>query len=287
MENPNTTAYRLVNGTGSGRPGIVIDRLGPVILIQSQHTPDPADVQSLTREFPECSIYHKATTRHVRQLDKSDASPQLLHGPAITGRFPIVENGLTFLLSLESGYSTGLFLDQRDNRRSILEMDLRNKTLLNTFAYTCAFSVAAAKAGAITTSLDLSKKYLDWGRENFRANTLDDTPHDFIFGDVLDWLPRLVKKNQKWDVIILDPPTFSTAKSGKIFQAARDYPKLLTLARNCLSPHGQILACMNTHEVSVAEFKHITGAHSILPLPSDFPTLPTAEPHLKSAWIHL
>jgi 23S rRNA (cytosine1962-C5)-methyltransferase len=285
MKIPNTTAYRLVNDAGSGRPGVVVDHLGPAILIQSQHAPESAEVDSLARQFPDCSIYYKSTTRHVRQLDKSGASPQLIHGPQITGRFPITENGLTFLLSLESGYSTGLFLDQRDNRRSILEMNLHGKTVLNTFAYTCAFSVCAAKAGAIVTSLDLSKNYLDWGRDNFRANNIDDTAHDFIFGDVLEWLPRLAKKGRRWDLIILDPPTFSTGKSGKSFQALRDYPKLLAMTQACLAPGGQILACMNTHEVSVAEFKQITGVKSILPLPRDFPVAEGAEPHLKSGWI--
>lgn len=283
----NTTAYRLVNGAGSGQAGIYIDRLGPVILIQSGPAPDAALLKSLTQQLPVCSIYHKVSTRHVRQLDKLNASPQLIRGPAVAGKFPILENGLTFLLSMESGYSSGLFLDQRDNRRRILETELRGKTALNTFAYTCAFSVVAAKAGAIVTSLDLSKKYLDWGRENFRVNQMDDSIHDFIFGDVFDWLPRLAKKGRQWDLIILDPPTFSTAKSGKSFQAQRDYPKLLTLAKSCCKPGGAILACLNTHDAGAAEFKELTEITQLLPMPTDFPVANGTEPHLKSGWIHL
>ena len=84
--------------------------------------------------------------------------------------------------------------------------------MLNVFAYTCAFSLCAAAAGARATSLDLSRRYLDWGRANFEANGIDPAPHDWIFGDAFDWLRRLAKKGRAFDVVVLDPPTFSTAK---------------------------------------------------------------------------
>lgn len=285
IDRTRTTAYRLINDAGDDFPGIVVDRYGEVLLVQSQKTPTSEFVQTLAQLFPQTCIYHKMTSRFVRSLDKADASPTLLHGNAVHGTFPILENNITYLVSMEAGYSSGIFLDQRDNRHAIRELTLSGKAVLNTFAYTCAFSVCAALAGATVTSLDLSKKYLDWGRENFRANKLDDTTHDFIFGDVFDWLPRLTKKGRRWDVIFLDPPTFSTAKSGQTFKATRDYPKLLTLAQNGLAPGGRILVCMNTHDVSVAEFKEMTGVRSVLPLPCDFPVAAGIEPHLKSGWV--
>ncbi len=267
-------------------PGVVVDRLGEVLLIQSKPAPTESLIEGLLQAFPNASIYFKTTTSHVRQLDKQDASPTLVHGTPVQGRFTVLENGVTYWISLESGYSVGLFLDQRNNRRHIRDMNLTGKTILNTFAYTCAFSVCAALAGATVTSLDLSKKYLDWGRENFRANHLDDTTHDFIYGDVFDWMPRLIKKDRRWDMIILDPPTFSTGKSGRVFKATKNYPELMTLARTALRPGGQILACMNTHDVSIGEFCQLTGIPNILPLPLDFPTPPGGEPHLKAGWVN-
>src|SRR6202040_3530108 len=113
------------------------------------------------------------------------ASPQLLLGRAAPERFAIRENGLQFELSFDEGYSFGLFLDQRDNRRRFLtghvaaEFQLFNSKpetrdakpeVLNVFSYTCGFSVCAAKGGSKTTSLDLSKKYLEWGKRNFTLN---------------------------------------------------------------------------------------------------------------------
>lgn len=285
IDTTHTTAYRLVNGAGDEMPNIVVDRFGDVLLIQSQTAPHPQLIQTLVALFPKAHIYHKITTRHVRCLDKETASPTLLHGAAITGHFPILENGMTFLVSMEAGYSMGVFLDQRDNRKSIRDMPLAGKTVLNTFAYTCAFSVCAALAGATVTSLDLSRKYLDWGRDNFRANHLDDNAHDFIYGDVFDWLPRLVKKGRRWDMIILDPPTFSTSKTGRVFKVETDYPQLITLSRTGLNPGGKILACINAHDVGANEFHQLTGIPKILPLPPDFPVKPGSDPHLKAGWM--
>lgn len=282
-----TTAYRLFNSEGDDTPGLVVDRWGEALLIESAQSPPDTLCAALLSAFPGASIYHKTTTPQIRRLSKKEAAPVQISGPTLPEKFVVLENGMKFWISLVAGYSTGLFLDQRENRRRILEMDLAGKTVLNTFAYTCAFSVCAAQAGATVTSLDLSKKYLAWGRENFRVNHLDDTAHDFIFGDVFDWLPRLAKKGRQFEVIILDPPTFSTAKSGQPFQAGKDYPQLIALAKGCLTTDGRVLACINTHDTPTTEFKRVTGIRHILPLPLDFPVLPGTDPHLKSGWIHL
>src|SRR5208282_3924125 len=153
------------------------------------------------------------------------ASPQLVFGEAAPERFEILENGVRYEMSFREGYSVGLFLDQRDNRRRFLtghiaaDFPLLNSAIcnpqsaiLNCFAYTCGFSVCAARAGARTTSLDLSKKYLEWGRRNFALNGLDPAAHDFIYGDAFDWLRRLAKKGRRFDAVLLDPPTFSQSK---------------------------------------------------------------------------
>ena len=98
--------------------------------------------------------------------------------------------------------------------------------VLNTFAYTCGFSVCAAAAGARVTSLDLSKTYLDWGRANFALNAIDPTRHDFISGDAFDWLRRFAGKKRRFDVIILDPPTFSRSKKAAFFRPKKIMARL-------------------------------------------------------------
>lgn len=288
IDRRSTNCFRLVNGASDGYPNLTVDLLAQVLLIQSPKSDLPNTLLTQLRQhFPDTSIYHKILTRHVRQLEPADASPQWLSGPKVDGPFTVRENGIAYQLKLDEGYSIGLFLDQRDNRQHILKLHLAGKTLLNTFAYTCAFSVCAAKAGAISTSIDLSKKYLAWGRENFQLNHLDDQTHDFIYGDVLDWLPRLHKKGRQFDIIILDPPTFSTSKTSGAFSTKKDYPKLLSLAQQCLAPNGAILACMNTHDVSGADFKTLLNIHGpLLPIPLDFPAAPGQEHYLKTAWIH-
>src|SRR5207247_9759159 len=89
---------------------------------------------------------------------------------------------------------------------------LAGMELLNTFAYTCGFSVCAAKAGARTTSLDLSRKYLEWGKRNFALNGLKTSAQAFIAGDVFDWLRLMAMKRRQFDMIAIDPPTFSQSK---------------------------------------------------------------------------
>ncbi|MBM3892113.1 MAG: hypothetical protein FJ388_23600, partial [Verrucomicrobia bacterium] len=150
-------AYRLISAAADGFPGATVDCYANRLLVQWYGARDPQLVEALA-----------PATVIERTMEKQ---PTGITAP-VEKRFEVVENGLRFLVCLDVGYSTGLFLDQRENRRRLLMMDLRGKSVLNAFAYTCGFSVAAARAGAAVTSLDLSKNYLDWGRDNFRLNGL-------------------------------------------------------------------------------------------------------------------
>jgi 23S rRNA (cytosine1962-C5)-methyltransferase len=171
----------------------------------------------------------------------------LLAGDAAAPLVTVVgENGMRFGLDFAAGYSAGLFIDQRANR-ALVRRDA-GRRVLNTFAYTCSFSVAAALAGAETVSIDLSKKSLDRGRENFALNGLDATGenrHRFYADDVLDVLPRLARKGETFDTIILDPPTFSRGHKGRKFQAEHDLEALLLTALNLAAPRAKILLSTN------------------------------------------
>jgi 23S rRNA (cytosine1962-C5)-methyltransferase len=253
----------------------------------------PEQIEVLRRY--ECrGAYHKLLSRHER-----DASPAHLFGEAVPESFTVRENGLLFEISFSHGYSTGLFLDQRDNRRRLMTRYAKTgATVLNTFAYTCGFSVCAAKAGATVTSMDLSKKYLEWGKRNFALNGLDPGRHDFIYGDVFGWLKRLRKKGRAFDVIILDPPTFSHSKEWGAFQAQMDYGKLVTAALPLLNRNGVILASTNAATWKPEEFFAIVESatrhgdrsiaeHDFAPQPPDFPITREEPGYLKTFWIRV
>jgi 23S rRNA (cytosine1962-C5)-methyltransferase len=170
--------------------------------------------------------------------------------------------------------------------------------VLNCFAYTCGFSVCAALGGARTTSLDLSRKYLDWGRRNFACNGLDPAAHDFIYGDVFDWLRRLTKQSRRFAVIILDPPTFSRSPGRGDFRAEVDYGRLVGLALPLLQPGGVLLAAANTARLEPAAFvgqvhaaiagagRRIVQQHYV-PQPPDFPVTRDEPAYLKTLWLRV
>jgi 23S rRNA (cytosine1962-C5)-methyltransferase len=117
--------------------------------------------------------------------------------------------------------------------------------ILSAFAYACGFSVCAALAGGRTTNLDLSKKYLEWGKRHFALNGLDPAAHDVICGDVFDWLRRLARQGRVFDVIVLDPPTFSQSKAHGAFRAEKDFGKLVTAALPLLKSEGMLFSSTN------------------------------------------
>src|SRR5262245_6893866 len=150
---------------------------------------------------------------------------------------------LRFGIDFATGYSPGLFLDQRENRRYIRHIAPRR--LLNCFAYTCSFSVYAACSGASTLNIDLSKKYLARGRENFVLNNLPTIDHRFITDEVRSVLARLARRGEKFDAIILDPPTFSRSPEGKTFQVQHDFENLLIRALAVAERAAHVLISTN------------------------------------------
>jgi 23S rRNA (cytosine1962-C5)-methyltransferase len=309
-----TNSYRLIHGASDGWPGWYVDRLGDYLFSQSAAPLSPSQSAELDRLMRACSArgaYHKVLTRHPGGASPAEVSPWLAVGEAAPERFLVRENGVQFELSFAEGYSVGLFLDQRDNRHRLLTRHVaadfpgiesangnRQLEILNVFAYTCGFSVCAAIAGAHTTSLDLSKKYLDWGRRNFALNHLDPAGHQFIFGDAFDWLRRLARKRRAYDVILLDPPTFSRSKVSGAFQVEEDYPKLIAAALPLLRPGGILFASTNSADWPAEQFlTAIEGAvpaagrkilqKHYLPQPPDFPVSRAEPAYLKTVWLRI
>lgn len=306
-----TNAFRLIHGAADGSPNWYVDKLGDFLLSQSDSPLNTTQRESLDRfakDFSARGIYHKILSRHVRRSNVADASPQLVSGEAAPETFAIRENDVRYEMSFKEGYSVGLFLDQRDNRRRLLsdhiaaDFDLgptpRDRELLNCFAYTCGFSVCAAKAGWCATSLDLSKKYLEWGKRNFALNRIDAAQHDFIYGDTFDWLKRFKKKNRAFDAIVLDPPTFSQSKESGVFRVEKNFGDLVSAALPVLKPGGVLLASTNAAEwppekylesiqnAVFASRRKVIKQHYV-PQPPDFPVNREEPAYLKTVWLKI
>lgn len=304
-----TSAYRVVHGASDGRPGWHVDRLGDWLLASAREALPaavPEWLLALAEELEVRGVYGRHLDRRVRERAPEESSPVCWQGVAAPGEFEVRENGLSFRLSFDEGYSTGLFLDQRDNRRRLLanwvgpgfpvrEGSMAGARVLNVFAYTCGFSVAAAAAGATTLSLDLSRKYLDWGRRNFEANGLDPGAHDFVYGDAFDWLRRFAKKERRFDVVVLDPPTFSQSREHGVFRAESDYGGLVAAAGRLLNPGGVLLASTNASGLEPEAFLSMIGSglaiaggrplrQLFVPQPPDFPTSREEAGYLKTVW---
>jgi 23S rRNA (cytosine1962-C5)-methyltransferase len=183
--------------------------------------------------------------KFLPRQNQDRVSPTLLSGdPALPSTAVVREAGTQYSLDFSAGYSHGLFLDQRANRAFLRRVT--PKKVLNTFAYTCSFSVVAALAGAETLSVDLSKKSLDRGRENFALNGIETgAGHRFIADDVLEMLPRLSRRGEKFDAIILDPPTFSRGNQGRRWQVEEHFEDLLNAALEMAAPNARVLLSTN------------------------------------------
>jgi 23S rRNA (cytosine1962-C5)-methyltransferase len=318
-----TNAYRLIHGASDGRPDWYLDRLGDYLLSQSEQPPSSQQRSELAERIRRPGFraaYHKQLARQVRTSEPVKMSPQVVCGEAAPSAFCIRENGLQFELSFEEGYSVGLFLDQRENRRRLRsghiaagfpicpkpedqpdrsgQGPMSRRSLLNTFAYTCGFSVCAGSAGFRTTNLDLSRKYLEWGKRNFLLNKLDPGEHDFIHGDVFDWLRRLARKGRSFEVILLDPPTFSQSKESGTFRAEKDYGRLVTGAVRLLKANGTLFCSTNAAQWPPERFvgevesairksaRRIVQEHYV-PQPPDFPIARGEPAHLKTVWLRI
>ena len=241
FEAAGTTAHRLTTGAGGW-----VERLGDDAMISYK---DEASLEEFALGLENWTVVSgwKPARVFVRFLPiKPDEriAPVLRSGDATLPLTTVVmEAGVRYSLDFGAGYSHGLFLDQRANRAVI--RTLKPKRMLNTFSFTCSFSVVAAMGGAETVSIDLSKKSLDRGRKNFALNNLAETGHQFFADDVLDVLPRLAKRGDKFDAIILDPPTFSRGNKGRRWQVEQHFEDLITAAMELAMPKCAVLLSTN------------------------------------------
>lgn len=255
-----TDAYRLVNGEGDGLPGLTVDRYGDYLMVQLYCGGWRPHLALLTRAlqdiFQPTGIYEKTRPQKTRELEATSDTKRygrLLAGAPVPTRLTVKENGLSFLVDLEHGLNTGLFLDQRVNRRDLMGR-AEGKRVLNLFAYTGAFSVAAAAAGAkLVTSVDASSGYTEWAKANFGANRLNPKRHEFLVGDCLAVLAELNRQGKRYDIVLMDPPSFSTTAKSR-FTTRGGTSELVAAALPLLEEGGLLITSSNHQKVDVADF---------------------------------
>jgi 23S rRNA (cytosine1962-C5)-methyltransferase len=250
IEDEKTNAFRLADS-----PAFSIDRFGQSLLVslRAADTDWKSSLQNWTRETH--WLPARIFQRRLVQAPGEKDTPVLVEGdPATSPLETVLESGLRFEVDFHSGYNPGLFPDQRANRDFL--RSLAPCRILNTFAHTCAFSVAAASVGAETTSVDISKSSLARGRRNFDLNEIPTTAHRFVAEDVSTYLRRLAKRGETFDAILLDPPTFGRGGGGKTFRIQRDFPDLLSAALTLAASGAAILLSTNFSEWSPARLAH-------------------------------
>jgi 23S rRNA (cytosine1962-C5)-methyltransferase len=223
-----------------------VERFGRDILISFKRVLVRERLIQELKEWASGTLFNfgRIFARFVPRKSEQREPPRLISGdPAENLQTIATERRLKFGIDFGAGFSVGLFPDQRENRSYVRR--IAPKRLLNCFAYTCSFSVSAAHVGATTLNIDFSKKSLARGRESFALNKLTTMGHSFIADDVMTVLPRLARKGEKFDVIILDPPTFSRSPGGKTFHVENDFEKLLIASLELTERNSHVLVSTN------------------------------------------
>lgn len=217
---------------------------------RSRENPEASDtlveetVSALCSIFATTSeaIYWRTRTRRTKtlQYEKIGESKEF---------FTVHEYGVKFKINLLDYLDTGLFLDHRETRRLVASV-CNGKRVLNLFAYTCSFSVHAAVAGAaFTKSVDMSNTYTEWGKENFKLNSISLKNNEVVRADCLKFLDHEIRSGIKYDVIIIDPPTISRSKKmDQMFDIQVDYISLLSKALKLLLKGGVIFFSTNSRK---------------------------------------
>ncbi|MGH1288721.1 class I SAM-dependent rRNA methyltransferase [Bacillus toyonensis] len=281
----DTTAFRVLNGEGDGLGGLIIDYYDGYYVVSWY-----SEGIYTFRDEIIAALQKVANFKGIYEKKRFDTKGKYIEGDDFVagerGEFPLIvkENGVNFAVYLNDGAMVGVFLDQRNVRKQIRDTYAQGRTVLNMFSYTGAFSVFAALGGASkTTSVDLANRSLSKTIEQFSVNEVDYEAQDIIVEDVFLYFKYAAKKNMKFDMVVLDPPSFARSKKYT-FSAAKDYKNLLKETISITENNGIIVASTNCSAFDMKKFKgfidtafkEMNGKYKILEehsLPEDFRTI--------------
>jgi 23S rRNA (cytosine1962-C5)-methyltransferase len=252
LSTPPNEVRRLFHGRGrcwSGLEQITVDWLQGQVLVSLFKEPTEAFLQELNAlltRLIESDVWKntEATSLLLQHRDRQGSPTEVLWGESSDSQ-NVIENGLTFKLDLGRNQNNGLFLDMRYGRRWVQE-HAQGKRVLNLFAYTCGFSIAAIEGGAEhVVNLDMAKSALTRGRENHHLNNHDLKKVSFLGHELFKSWGK-VRKFGPYDLIIIDPPSFQKGS----FALTKDYQKILRRLPELLTEEGSVLACVNDPSIS-------------------------------------
>jgi 23S rRNA G2069 N7-methylase RlmK/C1962 C5-methylase RlmI len=265
MSTNSVTAYRLFDGAADGIAGVYVDRYGSAAILGVYDDSRWADdvvsdaaqiILDALRPASLEAVYVKRFKRDRTGLGgrapEESYSPTPRAGVAQPKALTVEEHGARFEVRPYDGFSTGLFLEHRAHRQALAQRGVTR--VLNLFAYTCAFSVPLAASGALVTNVDVSARYLEWGRRNHALNGLETARVRYARMDAQAYLAYAGRHvEERFDLIVLDPPTFGAGNNRrgiKPWKATADYPALLVNAARVLMPGGLIFAATNTRDLA-------------------------------------
>ena len=264
-DDPTTNAYRLVNAESDFLPGLVVDRYNEYLVIQLLTLGIErwkGEIVSLLGELlPSRGIYERSDVE-VREKEGLPPATGLLAGQERPALVHIIENGCRFIVDIKQGQKTGFYLDQRENRQKLARY-CRGKTVLNCFAYTGAFAVYAAGAGAKkVVNVESSAEALKLAQRNVALNGFDKRDDEYVEGDVFQVLRQYRDKGRSFDLIVLDPPKFAYSQS-QVQAACRGYKDINLLAMQMLRPGGTLFTFSCSGSISPDLFQKVVFGASV------------------------
>jgi 23S rRNA (cytosine1962-C5)-methyltransferase len=290
-------ACRLIHGDGDGFPGIAVDRYGEFLLIYKYAVAADSYLDQLLplleQEFSPGGIYLQDRTRAIQPRDGAGPEdgpkrPPAAHtaGKLAPTEFEVEEDGLRFLVDVTAPVSPGLFLDLREGRRLVEHICSKGpgKRVLNLFSFTGALALRAVRGGAKdVTNVDSAARSHARCRQNLSASGLDPEACEALTGDVFKHLERMRQRKREFDLVVVDPPPFSTVGSTT-FSALEDWNHLAAAIAHVVAPEGEVLAVANAAGLTEEEFLGAVGEGSLMAgrnprviaecgLPPDFPVV--------------
>ncbi|MFN2225182.1 MAG: class I SAM-dependent rRNA methyltransferase [Anaerolineae bacterium] len=249
-----TTAYRWLYGEGDGLPGLVVDLYADYAVVRSY-----AEGVEVLVPWLADALHAHARLRGIlwrRSASRAGAGGEddVLWGRPPPRDLVVEEHGLLFAANLAAGQKTGLYFDQRENRRSLAPW-CRDKAVLDAFCYTGAFSLYALRAGAASVTLcDAAPAAVEAARHNLELNGFDAAAHTFLAQDCFQLLDGYAAAGRRFDVVILDPPSLARDRSSRR-AAERAYVRLNRRAIDCVAPGGLLASASCTAQVAPAAFR--------------------------------
>lgn len=284
MDSHHESAFRLFNGFTEGCPNLVIDIYGSTLVVHN-YADDPTQYEEIINEvksyIQSALIWlHAGILKTRNGTTQEDKRGKLLFGTAIDRK--IKEHGVWYAIDLTLNRDSSLYLDTRNLRKWIIE-NLKDKSVLNTFAYTGSFGVAAlAGRASRVVQIDLNREFLNIAKTSYTLNGFPIQKGDFISRDFFEQVGNMKRENKRFDCVIIDPPFYSTTSKGKVDQM-HDSARLINKVRPLINDGGILIAINNALYVSGREYIHTLEElckdgylkiKELIPVPEDFTGFP-------------